>query len=232
MITCQHSNISTTLYVAQTVKCLPTMRETGVRSLGQEQPLEKEMATYSSTVAWKILWMGDPGRLQSMGSKRVRHDWATSLSLYMYVQSLSRVWLFATPWTVACQASLSMEFSRQEYWSGLSFISPSNYCICFLSPTPLSLHSWINTSLLPLPSSRLFEMTSAFCLPGPCCQLFPVLIWISGSWMVCIFLCIVLGAHQFLRSWKSKMSVFYPPTWLVAWIYNSRFRNISFQIVK
>ena len=74
MITCQHSNISTTLYVAQTVKRLPTMREMGVRSLGQEDPLEKEMATYSSTVAWKTLWMEDPGRLQSMGSQRVGHD--------------------------------------------------------------------------------------------------------------------------------------------------------------
>ena len=60
--------------VAQTVKCLPTMRETRVRSLGREDALEKEMATHSGTLAWKIPWPEDPGRLQSMGSQRVRHD--------------------------------------------------------------------------------------------------------------------------------------------------------------
>ena len=60
--------------VAQTVKHLSTMRETWVQSLGQEDPLEKEMATHSSTLAWKIAWMEEPGRLQSMGSQRVRHD--------------------------------------------------------------------------------------------------------------------------------------------------------------
>ena len=63
------------------VKCLSTMRETWVRSLGWEDPLEKEMATHSSTIAWKIPWTEEPGRLQSMGSQRVGHDWATSLSL-------------------------------------------------------------------------------------------------------------------------------------------------------
>ena len=60
--------------VAQTVKRLPTMRETQVRSLGQEDRLEKEMATHSSILAWKIPWTEDPGRLQSMGSQRVGHD--------------------------------------------------------------------------------------------------------------------------------------------------------------
>ena len=64
------------------VKHLPTMQETGVRSLGQEDPLEKEMATHSSTLAWKIPWTEDPDRLQFMGSQRVRHDRATSLSLF------------------------------------------------------------------------------------------------------------------------------------------------------
>ena len=68
--------------VAQTVKCLPAMRETGVRFLGREDPLEKKMAIHSSVLAWKIPWMEEPGRLQSMGSQRVGHDWATSLSLH------------------------------------------------------------------------------------------------------------------------------------------------------
>ena len=60
--------------MAQTVKHLPAMRETQVQSLGQEDPLEKEMATHSSTLAWKIPWTEEPGELQSMGSQRVGHD--------------------------------------------------------------------------------------------------------------------------------------------------------------
>ena len=60
--------------VAQRVKRLPAMQETWGRSLGQEDPLEKEMATHSSTLAWKIPWTEKPGRLQSMGSQRIRHD--------------------------------------------------------------------------------------------------------------------------------------------------------------
>ena len=60
--------------MAQTVKCLPTMQETQVRSLGHENPLEKEMATHSSILAWKIPWMEEPGGLQSMGLQRVGHD--------------------------------------------------------------------------------------------------------------------------------------------------------------
>ena len=60
--------------VAQMAKHLPTMRDTRVQSLGQEDTLEKEMATHSDTLAWKIPWMDKPGWLQSMGSQRVGHD--------------------------------------------------------------------------------------------------------------------------------------------------------------
>ena len=60
--------------VAQTIKRLPTMWETWVRSLGQEDPLEKEMAIHSSILVWKISWTGKPGRLQSRGSQRAGHD--------------------------------------------------------------------------------------------------------------------------------------------------------------
>ena len=63
-----------TSLVAQMVNCLLTMWETQVRSLGQEDPLEKEMATHSSTLAWKIPWTEECGRLQSMESQRVGHD--------------------------------------------------------------------------------------------------------------------------------------------------------------
>jgi len=172
--------------VAQKVKRLLAMWETWIRSLSREDPLEKEMATYSSTLAWRIPWTEKPGRLQSMGSQRVGHDWVTSLHFVLswLLQLCSRVWsvmlpvvffpkialaiwvhlwfhtifkiicsssvknamgilvgsslnmqitlgsifnnivyvlshfshvqLFAILWTIVCQASLSLEFSRQE----------------------------------------------------------------------------------------------------------------------
>ena len=64
--------------VTQMVKRLPAMRETWVWSLGQEDPLEKEIATHFSIIAWKIPWTEKLGRLQSMGLQRIGHDWATS----------------------------------------------------------------------------------------------------------------------------------------------------------
>ena len=60
--------------VVQSVKNLPAVWETWVQSLGWEDPLEKEMATHSSTLAWKIPWTEEPGGLQSMGAQRVEHD--------------------------------------------------------------------------------------------------------------------------------------------------------------
>ena len=63
-----------TSLVAQTVKSLPTMRETRVQTLDQEDLLDKEMTMPSSILAWKIPWMEKPGRLQSMGSQRIRQD--------------------------------------------------------------------------------------------------------------------------------------------------------------
>ena len=66
--------------VAQRVKHLPAIWETRVWSLGWEDPPEKEMATHSSILAWRIPWMEEPGRLQSVGSQGVRHDQETSLS--------------------------------------------------------------------------------------------------------------------------------------------------------
>ena len=60
--------------IAHSVKNLPAVQETGVPSLGQEDPLEKGMAIHSSILAWEIPWTEKPGRLQFMGSQRVRHD--------------------------------------------------------------------------------------------------------------------------------------------------------------
>jgi len=66
--------VKSTWILAQTVKHTPAMQETQVQSLNQEDPLEKEMATHSSILAWRIPWTEEPSGLQSMGSQKVRHD--------------------------------------------------------------------------------------------------------------------------------------------------------------
>ena len=116
-----HVSYTVASLVAQTVKRLPAMWETWVLSLGQEDPLEKEMATHSSTHAWKILWTKEPGRLQSMGSQTVGHDWATSLLL------------FSSP-TLACRFFLPLSHLGSPFKvlyykiRCVLFI----FCICFL----------------------------------------------------------------------------------------------------
>ena len=97
-----HKELDTTYWlnrvslVAQRLKYLPAIWETWVRSLGQEDPLEKEMATHSSILAWRIPWMEEPGGLQSTGLQRVGRDWATPLPL--------SDWTTTTTATIACQA--------------------------------------------------------------------------------------------------------------------------------
>ena len=157
--------------------------------------MEKALAPHSSTLAWKIPWMEEPGRLQSMWSLRVGHDWATSLScigegngnplqcsclenprdggarwaaVYGVAQSrmrlkrlssssskvkvklLSCVRLFATPWTIPYQASLSMGFSRQAYWNGLLFSSPGDLPDPGIEPRYPTLEADALTSEPPL----------------------------------------------------------------------------------
>ena len=103
--------------VAQMVKCLPVMWETWVRSLEPEDPLEKEMATHSSTLAWKIPWMEEPGRLQCIGSQRVRDNWATSLLDCSLIQISSLVKLsLNTPFKVIQRA---MEKRREMSMGGI-----------------------------------------------------------------------------------------------------------------
>ena len=67
------------------IKNLPAMQEPWVRSLSREDPLEEGIATHSSTLAWKIPWMEEPGRLQSMELLRGGHDWTTSLSFFTFM---------------------------------------------------------------------------------------------------------------------------------------------------
>ena len=102
--------------VAQTVKHLPAMWETWVPPLGGEDPMEKEMATHSNTLAWKIPWMEEPGRLQSTGSQRVGHDWITSLSLSKVLQ-----WFKAT--ILFCSYILWVRDSNRVQWRQLVSIT-------------------------------------------------------------------------------------------------------------
>ena len=104
--------------VAQTAKNLPAMKETWVQSLGWEDPLEKEMASSFSILAWRIPWIGEPSKLQSMQSQRVEHniikqstlksDWLYSLQpkmekLYTISKNKTRSWLWLRSWTPYCQ---------------------------------------------------------------------------------------------------------------------------------
>ena len=79
--------------VAQTIKSPPTMQETQLRSLSWEDPLEKEMATHSSILAWEIPEMEEPGGLQSMGSPRIRHNWVTFTG---------DLWMLPSPFSSIC----------------------------------------------------------------------------------------------------------------------------------
>ena len=78
------SMVKQTFLVTQMVKNLPAVQETQVWSLSWEDPLEKGMATHSSILAWRIPWTENPGRLQSMGSQRIGHDWATNTHTHYY----------------------------------------------------------------------------------------------------------------------------------------------------
>ena len=123
---CASSILGTPFYfawaslVAQRVKCPLAMRETWVRSLDREDPLEKEMATHSSTLAWKIPWTEKPGRLQSMGSQRVGHDGATKHTHACEESgSESRSVVSDSLWPP--RTIQAMEFCRPEYLSGGAF---------------------------------------------------------------------------------------------------------------
>ena len=87
--------ISWAFLVAQRVKNLPVMQETQVLPQGLEDPLEKGMATHSSILAWRIPWTEKPGGLESMGSQRVGHDWATNIHTCLFLFTKFK-WIFLT----------------------------------------------------------------------------------------------------------------------------------------
>ena len=133
--------------VAQTVKHLPAMQETRVQSLGWEDPLKKEMTAHFSILAWKIPWTAEPGRLLSMGSQRVRHDWATSLHLWIGFpggsdgKEVQKTWVQSLGWKDPLEKimathssilwtdySLGLQRVKQEYITGQLTFSPVNGC--------------------------------------------------------------------------------------------------------
>ena len=98
--------------VAQRLMCLPAVRETQVWFLGREDPLEKEMATHSSILAWRIPWREETGRLQSMGLQRVGYDRATSLSLSYFYSNISPLSFW---WSEACFLEEIMDTKFSEF---------------------------------------------------------------------------------------------------------------------
>ena len=96
------------------------MQEMRVGSLGREDPLEKEMATQSSILAWRVPWTDEPSRLQTVGLQRVGHDLVTVLRCFSHVR------LFLNSWTVALQAPLSMDSLGKNTGVGCHFLLQGN----------------------------------------------------------------------------------------------------------
>ena len=107
------------------------MQKTRVRSLGQQDSLEEEMATHSSILAWRIPWMEEPCWLQSTGSQRVGHNWATSLSLWHYQEAD----LFLFPELEACEIphEVTTFGSRDERSKSLHQFCRVSYASPFLN---------------------------------------------------------------------------------------------------
>ena len=131
------------------VKCLPTMWETGVRSLGRKDPLEKEMATHSSILAWKIPWTEDPGRLQSMGSQKVRHDWVHFL-FYGYLS--------------LCLFFLKTGEDAKIQLKVLGICWAMIMTECLKIPEAMPAFYFHSSCLLPFPSSSMGLTSLPFCL--------------------------------------------------------------------
>ena len=151
------------------VECLPAMQETWVQSLGQEDPLEKEMATHSNTLAWKIPWVEEPGRLQSAWSQRVGHDWATELNwtdlkVFLCIEFLS----FSQSVSSVAQSCLTLRPHESQHTRPPC---PSPTPGVHSDSRPLSpwCHPAISSSVVPfsscpqsLPASESFPMSQVY----------------------------------------------------------------------
>ena len=120
---------TTTHQVAQMVKCLPAVQKTWVWSLGWEDPLEKEMATHSSTVAWKIPWMEEPARLQSTGSQRVTQLSDFTFTFFHLMKGLWHVYRWEN-WGLCRLSPKSSRSDAEE--PGLAWGSPASRSVFLL----------------------------------------------------------------------------------------------------
>ena len=150
------------------------MQETQVQALGWEDPLEKEMAIHSSTIAWKIPWTEEPGRLQSMGSQRVGHNWATSLSLslYHYHRKLNK-WSWQESVQVNCSAVPNSVTPRAVAQEASLFITNSQSLLKLMSVKSVMPSNHLilcHPLLLPpsiFPSIRVFSNESVLRIRWP-----------------------------------------------------------------
>ena len=120
------------------------MRETWVQSLGWEDLLEKEMATRSSILAWKIPWMEEPGRLQFMGSQRVGHNWMTSLTHSLTHSNMNLMW---SPGPYSPSTTFSSYIQSSTYHSLVSATITLKSRFCGY-PTSTSNFMWLKTELI------------------------------------------------------------------------------------
>ena len=109
--------------VAQMVKSVPAMQETWVQSLGWEDPLEEEMAIHSSILVWKIPWMEEPGRLQSMGSQRVGHNWVIN-TLFIISQLVKNLPAMQETWVQSLSQQVPLEKDMSTHSSFLAWEIP------------------------------------------------------------------------------------------------------------
>ena len=130
------------LLVCSVVKNLPTMQETQVWSLGQENPLEKGMATHSNILAWRIPWTEEPGGLQSTGSQRVGHNWAINTHTHRNTKDF---WVFIL-YPANLQNSLMSSSSSEDFWNLLDFLCRVPCHLqsdCFTCSSPISILLYI-----------------------------------------------------------------------------------------
>ena len=156
--------------VAQRLKRLPPVQETWVRSLSREDPLEKEIATHSNILAWRIPWTEEPGRLQSTGLQRVRHDWATSPSPSSYYTTLC--FAISVHFKMITMINLVMichhTKTSHNYW-----LSP--HTVCFI----LTTHLLRNRKFVSLNLAHLFPSSPNLLLLTTSCSPYPWLCFCS-----------------------------------------------------
>ena len=183
---------------------------------GQEDSLEKEVATHSSILAWEIPWTEEPGRLQSMGLQRVRHDFSS-------VQSLSWVRLFATPWIAACQASLSITNSQSSLrLMSIESVMPSSHLILcrpllLLPPIPPRIRVFSNELIFAWGGQSTGVSASASFLPkksqGESPSEWTGWISLQSKGLSRVFSNTTVQKHQFFGVQLSSQSNFHVHTW-------------------